>query len=63
MTSGMKKRRRRRKRRNEAVRQSLMGVFHDVVPGVLDGPVIFTGPFFGSEKGCERGLFSNSIDF
>lgn len=64
MTSGtMRRRRRRRKRRNEAVRQSSKCVFHDVVPGVLAGPVIFTGPFFVSEKGVEGGLFSDSIDF
>ena len=62
MTSGtMRRRRRRRKRRNEAVRQSSKCVFHDVVPGVLAGPVIFTGPFFVSEKGVEGGLFSDSM--
>ena len=50
-------------------------VFHDVVPGVLAGPVIFTGPFFWVGKGRvgerisepgkvpEGGLFSDSIDF
>ena len=30
-----------------------------MVPGVLAGPVIFTGPFFVSEKGVEAQKFCN----
>lgn len=32
-------------------------VFHDVVPGVSDGPVIFTGLFFGRKRVRSGGRF------